>query len=106
MAAKATTISSSVAVVTALPATQYALLACLLLILGSALGVVYLAQKNRLLFAELEASRKAQYQLDTRWNRLILERSTLLSPANVERVARTRLGMALPLPENVVVVRP
>jgi cell division protein FtsL len=106
MAAKTTDISSSTTVVTALPATQYALLACLLLILGSAISVVYLAQKSRLLFAELETSRKAQYQLDTRWNRLILERSTLLSPANVERVARKKLGMALPVPENVVVVRP
>jgi cell division protein FtsL len=106
MAGKTTDISSSIVVKPALAVMQYALLACLLLILGSAIGVVYLAQQSRLLFTELEASRKAQYQLDTRWNRLLLERSTLLSSANVERVARAKLGMGLPPPEDIVVVQP
>lgn len=106
MAGKSTDISSSIVVAPALPVTQVALLACLLLILGSAIGVVYLAQQSRVMFTELEASRKSQYQLDTRWNRLLLERSTLLSPANVERVARERLGMMRPHPEDVVVVQP
>jgi cell division protein FtsL len=87
-------------------ALQVALLCCLLVILGSAVTVVFLAQKTRLLFGELESARKLQYELDSQWNRLILERSTLLAPANVERVARGKLGMSLPQPGDVVVVKP
>jgi cell division protein FtsL len=90
----------------AVPLVQLAVLLCLLLVLGSALSVVYLAQHSRLLFAELEGSRKAQYELDSQWNRLILERSTLLSPANIERVASKKLAMVLPPPAEVVVVKP
>jgi cell division protein FtsL len=104
MAAKSTDISS--ATLAAVPLVQWALLACVLLVLGSAIGVVYLAQKSRLLFTELETARKGQYELDAQWNRLILERSTLLSPANVERVARKQLAMHLPPPEDIVVVQP
>ncbi len=87
-------------------ALQVALLCCLLVILGSAVTVVFLAQKTRLLFGELESSRKLQYEFDSQWNRLILERSTLLAPANVERVASGKLGMSLPQPGEVVVVKP
>ena len=85
---------------------QWAVLGCLLAILGSAVTVVFLAQQSRLLFGELEFSRKFQYELDGQWNRLILERSTLLSPANVERVAHKKLGMSLPPAGEVVVVKP
>lgn len=87
-------------------ALQWAMVGCLLAILGSAVTVVFLAQKTRLLFGELESARKLQYQLDSQWNRLILERSTMLSPANVERVAKQKLGMSLPAPREVVVVKP
>lgn len=87
-------------------ALQWAMLCCLLVILGSAVTVVFLAQKTRLLFGDLESARKLQYELDSQWNRLILERSTLLAPANVERVARGKLGMSLPQPREVVVVKP
>lgn len=90
----------------ALPTVQLALLACLLAILASAMGVVMLAQKGRLLFAELETMRKQQEQLETRWSRLTLQRSTLLSPANVERVARKKLVMIKPPTHEIVVVQP
>lgn len=85
---------------------QLMVLACVLMILGSAMGVVVLAQKGRLLFAELETMRKQQDQLETRWSRLTLQRSTLLSPANVERVARKQLAMKKPPTHEVVVIKP
>ncbi len=90
----------------ALPLLQLALLACLLLIVGSAIHVVYLSQQSRTLFAELETLRKKQDQLDTRWTRLTLERSTLLSPANVERVAQKKLSMYRPGAHEIVVIKP
>lgn len=106
MTADSTENSSAHRVASAVPALQLALLCCVLLILGSAIAVVYLAQQSRLLFAELETLRGTQHDLDTRWSRLVLERSTLLSPANVERVARNKLAMHLPPPHEVVVVQP
>ena len=78
---------------------QWAVFGCLLAILGSAVTVVFLAQQSRLLFGELEFSRKVQYELDGQWNRLILERSTLLSPAHVEKfviAAETVAAVAVP----------
>lgn len=71
----------------------------------TAIGVVYQAQVGRHLFAELEAQRKEQYELDIQWSRLMLERSTMLGHDRLERIAVSRFGMALPSPEQVVVVR-
>lgn len=105
MAAKTNNNKTSTAVA-ARPWQQFALLLCVLAILASAIGVVYLAQHSRLLFTELESLRETQDQLDTEWSRLVLERSTLLSPAHVERVARRQLAMVQARPEDTVVVQP
>jgi len=70
----------------------------------SALAVSYLSQQNRQLFAQTEALRREEAALDARWSRLLLERSTLASPARVADEA-ARLGMRIPQPAEVVVVR-
>lgn len=70
----------------------------------SALAVSYLSQQNRQLFAQTEALRREEAALDARWSRLLLERSTLTSPARVADEA-ARLGMRIPRPAEVVVVR-
>ena len=74
-------------------------------IVCTALAVVYNAQQSRQLFSELESLRRVQFELDSQWGRLTLERSTFLSHANVEQVAVRRLDMSLPAPQHIVVVR-
>ena len=44
--------------------------------------------------------------LDVEWLRLQLEESTAATPGLVERVARERIRMHLPSPEDVKVLRP
>ena len=85
-------------------ALRLILLAMLLAIVCSSLGVVYESQRNRHLFALLDQKRQAQYEFDAQWGRLMLERSTLLSHDHVAMVASERLAMHLPPPGDIVVV--
>ena len=86
---------------------QYIGLAVLALaVFCSALGVVYTEHENRKLFAELQALQNKQDHMDVEWGRLQLEQSTWATHGRVEEVARTRLGMLLPAPEDIVIVRP
>jgi cell division protein FtsL len=76
----------------------------LVAVVASALGVAFLAQQNRQLFAQAEILRREEAALDARWSRLLLERGTLTAQVNIEKEARA-LGMHKPLPAEVVVVR-
>ena len=79
---------------------------CLLAVIASAMGVVYAKYSSRKLFRELEALRVQRDELDIEWGRLQLEIGTLASHGRVERLAREKLNMKLPQPEDVVVVKP
>ena len=71
----------------------------------SALGVVYATHESRKLFIELQAQQKIRDDLDVEWGRLQLEQSTWATHGNVEVTAREKLGMRMPKPESVVIVR-
>lgn len=86
-----------------MPTVLTLLLMCTMV--STALAVVYKSQQSRQLFFRLESLRQAQNELDSQWGRLTLERSTLLSHANVEHIATGRLAMGLPAPQFIVVVR-
>ena len=77
-----------------------------LLVLGSAIAVVYAEYASRRLFVELEALRARRDALEVEWGRLQLEQSTLGAHGRVERLARDRLDMRQPRPEEVVVIFP
>ncbi len=76
------------------------------LVLGSALGVVYTTHESRKLFVELQALQGVRDELNIEWGRLLLEQSTLATPTRVENIARRRLGMKPPAPEQIVIVTP
>ena len=75
-------------------------------LIGSALGVVYVKHQSRKLFVELEGLQAARDQMNVEWGQLQLEQSTLVTHGNIERIARTRLGMELPENNKVVIVGP
>lgn len=75
-------------------------------VLGSAAGAVYTRHRSRELFVELERLHRERDQLDTEWGRLQLEQSAWSAHAFVERVATTRLHMAMPDPNAIKVVTP
>lgn len=77
-----------------------------LAVMISALGVVYVKHHSRKVFVELEQQRKAQDQFDVEWGRLQLEQSTWATHGRIENIAHSKLGMALPSDNEVVIVRP
>lgn len=75
------------------------------ILLACALGVVTAQHKARKLFVELEQERHEAKRLDVEWGQLQLEQSTWATHARIERLASSELGMRLPLPSQVRVVR-
>lgn len=76
----------------------------LVLIVVSALGVIYSSYKSRQLFSELQRLDREAIRLEEDWGRLLLEQSTWASPARIEHLARTRLDMVVPQSEDMVLV--
>jgi cell division protein FtsL len=76
------------------------------LVVLSSLGVVYAKHESRRLFGELQMLDVERDRMNTEWGQLQLEQGTLTTHGQVERAARTRLGMLIPDPGQVVMVRP
>ncbi len=82
------------------------LVLCTLLLMISAVGLVYVRHQSRLRFVALQQLERQRDKLDAEWSRLQIEQATLASPQTVARVARQRLGMGVPkLAKNLVLVR-
>ncbi|MEK7323341.1 MAG: cell division protein FtsL [Pseudomonadota bacterium] len=79
------------------------LLVCVLI---SAVGVVYAKHQSRKLFVELQALQKGRDDLDIEWGQLQLEQSTWATHGRVEGIAGAKLGMEIPEPNQVVVLKP
>ncbi|MDI3489826.1 MAG: cell division protein FtsL [Thauera sp.] len=76
------------------------------LVVASALGVVSSQHQARKLYAELEREQSRAHGLEVEWGQLQLEQSTWAAHARVEKLARERLGMRLPMQGQVLVVEP
>ena len=74
--------------------------------LGSAAGAVWCKHRARELFVQLEALNARRDDLEIEWGQLQLEQSAWSTHAFVERVASTRLHMALPPPKEIEIIAP
>jgi len=72
----------------------------------SALAVVYTKYRVRMLFAETQRLEQVLNVADEEWGRLQLEQNTWAEHSRIEKLARTRLGMILPVREAVIYIRP
>jgi cell division protein FtsL len=79
-------------------------LALLALVIASAIAVVYTKHLSRVQFAELQRMTREQDALKVEWRRLQLEQSTLATQSRIEQMARERLGMTEPGPDNTRVL--
>ena len=77
----------------------------LLLVVASALGVIYSSYKSRQLFSDLQQQKREAMRLEEEWGRLLLEQSTWATPARIERLAKSELNMVVPDPGTTVVVK-
>jgi cell division protein FtsL len=76
------------------------------MVVVSALGVVYAKHQSRKLFVELQALHKTRDAMDVEWGQLQLEQSTLATHGRVEGSAGAKLGMVIPESKQVVILQP
>ncbi|MBU1225052.1 MAG: cell division protein FtsL [Gammaproteobacteria bacterium] len=72
-----------------------------LLLMACALALIQSQHRSRTYFVELERLKKQAHGLDEQWGQLQLEQSTWASPARVDTLARTRLGLIAPPNDRV-----
>ncbi|MGB5474454.1 MAG: cell division protein FtsL [Gammaproteobacteria bacterium] len=82
------------------------MLILLLLVIVSAVAVVYSKHQGRKLFVELQALGKERDSMDIEWGQLQLEQGTLTTQGKIEKIARERLGMAGLGADAMVIVKP
>ena len=75
-------------------------------VMVSAIGLVYSKHKTRMLFVELQQLNKEVVSLNTEWGRLQLEQSAWSDHSRIERIARERLGMVTPEADQIAFIRP
>lgn len=78
----------------------------LLVVLVSAICVVFSKHQGRKLFIELQSLENERDAMDVEWGQLQLEQSTLTTQGQVELAARDQLGMVSLSADNVVIVKP
>jgi len=73
-------------------------------VVGSGLLLIRAEHDARRLFIELEELNREHDRLQVDWGRLQLEQSTWATHARIESLARERLLLGAPKPEQIVVV--
>lgn len=76
------------------------------MVLGSAIMLVYSKHQSRKLFVELQGLKSRVDELNTEWGQLQLEQSAWSGHGRIEQVARERLSMVMPKAEEVVFIKP
>jgi len=74
--------------------------------LGSAAAAIYCKHRARELCVQLEQLDGRRDNLEIEWGQLQLEQSAWSTHAFVERVASTKLHMAMPPPKDIEIVAP
>jgi cell division protein FtsL len=76
-----------------------------ILVLLSGLAVIYIADVNRRLAINLEASLNTQNQLHLDWGKLLLEQSTWSTQARIQGIAAQQMSMQTPTNNQVVLIK-
>lgn len=76
-----------------------------LMVLLSALSVVYSVFDSRVKFNALESLRAEHTALQVAWGQYLLEESTWASYGRVETIATEKLSMKTPEPKQIVLVK-
>ncbi len=80
-------------------------IALLLLVLISALAVVYITNLHRLTFAKLQHIEQKSHELQLQWGQLLLEQASLATPGRVQQLAAEKLHMVLPASRQTFILR-
>lgn len=80
-------------------------LALLVSVVASALGVVWTRHESRVLFVSLTALQNQRDELNIEYGRLELEQATHAEPRRIDDEARQKLGMLEPRPQDIRLLR-
>ena len=75
-----------------------------LVVVMSASGLVYSKHLQGRYFVELQTLQETESQLQTEWERLLLEESAWSNQARIEQIANNKLGMHLVKHSDVVML--
>ena len=78
----------------------------LILVLGSALSVIYSKYRSRQVFVEVQKLESDLDRYEVDWGKLQLELTTLTEQNRVERLARSKLRLKMPQRENIIYIKP
>jgi cell division protein FtsL len=73
--------------------------------LSSAIGVVWTRHQSRALFVQLTQLQDQRDDLNIEYGRLELEQATWAEPRHIDSDARSKLGMLMPSPQDIQLVR-
>jgi cell division protein FtsL len=76
----------------------------MMLVIVTALGMVNAKHQSRKLFVELQELESLRDELIVEWGRLQLEEGTWAAHGRVDNIARSQLGMFIPMPEKIIFV--
>lgn len=76
-----------------------------MIMLASAISVIYVKNYERQLFSQYEYSQRDAQKMHVEWGQLLLEESTWATPARVQALAKRHFGMQVPKPGNSFMVR-
>lgn len=81
------------------------LLLLLVLVMLSALAVVYSKHQSRKLFVELNNLQRTRDAMDVEWGQLQLEQSAWATSGRIEKLARQRLNMTQIEYKKIIIVK-
>jgi cell division protein FtsL len=76
-----------------------------ILVIVSALALVYTRITTRHQYLSLQALQQERDRLNVEWGRLLLQEARYAEPRYIEKRAREQLGMRVPVREEMMVVR-
>ena len=82
------------------------IIALLVMLMASALAVIYSKNYSRSIFIEIERHERALDQYEVEWGQMQLELSTLAEQNRVERIAKERLLLIMPPRESIIYIKP
>lgn len=77
----------------------------LMLVLISAIAVVWARHENRVLFVQLTRLQAQRDALNIEFGRLELEKATWAEPGRIESIARKQMGMVNPTSDDTRLIR-
>jgi cell division protein FtsL len=77
----------------------------LVLVMSSAFAVIYSKHQSRKLFVEVQQLKKQMDALNVEWGRLQLEQSAWSAHGRIERIARNKSAMTIPLANEIVYIK-